>query len=86
MWMPTANEDLVEFGRPSHPALEEVCVCIQSFNKWSRQLLAYRRKNKDEIDQEAWDKRRESKKYVASKDQKESVDELNFFRKKVRTP
>ncbi|RPA84793.1 tRNA guanosine-2'-O-methyltransferase [Ascobolus immersus RN42] len=82
MWMPTANEDLVEFGRPSHPALEEVAVCIQSFNKWSRQLLAYRRRNKDEIDMKAWEERRENKKYVASKDQKESVDELNFFRKK----
>ncbi|KAI9655373.1 MAG: hypothetical protein M1821_005520 [Bathelium mastoideum] len=43
MWMPSANEDEIELGIPSHPALELISVPVQPFNKWSRRLLTYQR-------------------------------------------
>ena len=33
LWMPTANDEEVEFGIPSHPCLEVVSICVQAFNK-----------------------------------------------------
>ncbi|KAI9857253.1 MAG: hypothetical protein M1824_004929 [Vezdaea acicularis] len=42
-WMPTANDELQELEIPKHNALELVSVCVQTFNKWSRRLLTYRR-------------------------------------------
>lgn len=33
LWMPTANDEDVKLGIPSHPALELVAVCVQVFNK-----------------------------------------------------
>lgn len=33
MWMPTANDEDVEFSIPSHPCLQLVSVCVQPFNK-----------------------------------------------------
>ena len=32
-WMPTANDEDIELGIPTHPSLELVSVCIQPFNK-----------------------------------------------------
>lgn len=43
LWMPTANDEEVEFAVPSNPSLELVSICVQAFNKWSRRLLTYRR-------------------------------------------
>ncbi|MCJ1269221.1 hypothetical protein MMC22_009110 [Lobaria immixta] len=42
-WMPTANDEDVYLAIPTHSSLELVSVCVQSFNKWSRRLLTYRR-------------------------------------------
>ena len=33
LWMPTANDEDVELGIPSHSCLELVSVCVQTFNK-----------------------------------------------------
>ncbi|KFY61008.1 hypothetical protein V496_05206 [Pseudogymnoascus sp. VKM F-4515 (FW-2607)] len=47
-WMPTANEEEVRLEVPGHPDLELLSVCTQSFNKWSRRLLTYRRRGEGE--------------------------------------
>jgi tRNA (guanine10-N2)-methyltransferase len=44
-WMPTANEDMVPNAAPVHPDLELIATCVQPFNKWSRRLLCFRRKD-----------------------------------------
>ncbi|KAK0335947.1 hypothetical protein LTR02_001595 [Friedmanniomyces endolithicus] len=41
-----------EYDIPRHPALRLVSVCTQDFNKWSRQLLTYRRVGDGEVDGE----------------------------------
>lgn len=33
LWMPTANDEEVELGIPTHPCLEIVSICVQPFNK-----------------------------------------------------
>lgn len=33
LWMPTANDEDVILGIPSHPCLDLVSVCVQTFNK-----------------------------------------------------
>jgi tRNA G10 N-methylase Trm11 len=33
LWMPSANEEDVELGIPTHEALELMSVCVQPFNK-----------------------------------------------------
>jgi len=33
LWMPTANDEDLELGIPSHPALDLVAVCVQVFSK-----------------------------------------------------
>ena len=33
LWMPTANDEDVLLGIPTHPCLELVSVCVQTFNK-----------------------------------------------------
>ncbi|KAI5284978.1 hypothetical protein KEM54_000914 [Ascosphaera aggregata] len=74
-WMPTANEDDVELEIPYNPNLELVSVCVQTFNKWSRRLLTYRRKQGSLI-------------AVGRKKQSinASADELNPFRKHYFSP
>ncbi len=32
-WMPTANDEAQEIAVPTHPCLEVVAVCSQTFNK-----------------------------------------------------
>lgn len=44
-WMPTANEDMVPHMVPDHPDLDLVIACVQPFNKWSRRMLCFRRKD-----------------------------------------
>ncbi|MCJ1399842.1 hypothetical protein MMC11_003045 [Xylographa trunciseda] len=77
LWMPTANDEEIEFAIPEHPALEVVSTCVQPFNKWSRRLLTYRRKPEGEIV------------YSAMGDQKSigamsgaTANDLNNFRKR----
>lgn len=50
-WMPTANDENPEkeIAPPTHPHLEIVSVCTQSFNKWSRKLITYRKLDPEEI-------------------------------------
>ncbi|KAK4987130.1 hypothetical protein LTR50_004826 [Elasticomyces elasticus] len=76
MWMPTANDEDVELAIPAHPALEITSVCVQSFNKWSRRLLTYRRLPNCDIDQTAVRRRRELTSGA-------TADELNSFRRKA---
>lgn len=71
-WMPTANEEDVELEIPSNPNLELVSVCVQTFNKWSRRLLTYKRTHSELIVVE---------RTMQSKNA--SADELNPFRKHV---
>ena len=33
LWMPTANDEEVELGIPTHPCLDIVSICVQPFNK-----------------------------------------------------
>ncbi|KAH7027132.1 tRNA guanosine-2'-O-methyltransferas-like protein TRM11 [Macrophomina phaseolina] len=75
MWMPTANDEDVEFAIPSHPCLQLVSVCVQPFNKWSRRLLTYRRIPDAQVDKSiAWTKR--------TKEGGGHADDLNSFRRK----
>ncbi|KAL2153440.1 hypothetical protein VTH82DRAFT_4595 [Thermothelomyces myriococcoides] len=74
-WMPTANDEDQEIPVPTHPYLEIVAVCTQTFNKWSRRLITYRRIPDAEVDQEAM-KAREEMKSVGK-----TADELNPFRR-----
>ena len=75
MWMPSVNQDEVEFAIPSHPALELVSVCTQPFNKWSRRLLTYERVADSESHNQVAYIRKEQ---AFGK----SADELNPFRKR----
>ncbi|KAL2120933.1 hypothetical protein VTJ04DRAFT_4960 [Mycothermus thermophilus] len=74
-WMPTANDEDQEIPVPTHPYLEIVSVCTQTFNKWSRRLITYRRIPDAQVDQEAMRKREEAKPVG------KTADELNPFRK-----
>ncbi|KAL2129545.1 hypothetical protein VTI74DRAFT_7629 [Chaetomium olivicolor] len=74
-WMPTANDEDQEIPVPTHPYLEIVSVCTQTFNKWSRRLITYRRIPDAEVDQEAM------KAYEARTPVGTTADELNPFRK-----
>ncbi|MCJ1308122.1 hypothetical protein MMC25_001774 [Agyrium rufum] len=47
-WMPTANDEDEKLEIPTHSSLELVSSCVQTFNKWSRRLLTYRRLNAQE--------------------------------------
>lgn len=40
-WMPTANDEFVEHHIPRHARLELLYALEQEFNKWSRRLLVY---------------------------------------------
>ncbi|KAF8468912.1 S-adenosyl-L-methionine-dependent methyltransferase [Kalaharituber pfeilii] len=82
MWMPTANEDLSPLTLPQHPQMELKAVCVQTFNKWSRQLLTYSRCPIHPDDDEVITKLRQAReKYQAEKAQL-TADELNDFRRK----
>ncbi|OBA17040.1 tRNA guanosine-2'-O-methyltransferase [Metschnikowia bicuspidata var. bicuspidata NRRL YB-4993] len=40
-WMPTANDEFVEHHIPQHEKLEHLYALEQEFNKWSRRLVVY---------------------------------------------
>ena len=33
LWMPTANDEEIELGVPTHHCLDVISVCVQPFNK-----------------------------------------------------
>ncbi|KAK3114788.1 hypothetical protein LTR53_006522 [Teratosphaeriaceae sp. CCFEE 6253] len=98
MWMPvagavegeeaTSQSDLAAqaaYDIPRHPALELVNVCTQDFNKWSRQLLTYRRRPDSACDPgELLVYRAARLALVAGSglSSKATADDLNDFRKK----
>ncbi|KAF6236785.1 hypothetical protein HO173_005076 [Letharia columbiana] len=75
LWMPTANDEDGILGIPSHPYLDLVSVCVQTFNKWSRRLLTYRRLPDSEIKGDLNMRQREAAKGS-------SANDLNSFRKR----
>ena len=80
-WMPSANEDNGDLRIPGHHDLELIECSVQSFNKWSRRLLVYRRRTIDEVnmgpDSGANTTRRPSEN-IAGK----TASDLNPFRRK----
>ncbi|KAL3420799.1 tRNA (guanine(10)-N2)-methyltransferase [Phlyctema vagabunda] len=74
-WMPTSNEQDEEIHAPTHPCLEITSICTQSFNKWSRRLITYRRI--PDLEVVATDVRERR-----SKETGVSADDLNPFRKR----
>lgn len=85
MWMPTANDADVALIIPSHPCLELRSVCVQAFNKWSRRLLTYRRREAGEVDAAALAGllgRDEAGRRKGEYEQGTRASELNDFRRK----
>jgi len=76
-WMPTSNEKDEEISTPTHPCLEIKSVCTQSFNKWSRRLITYRRREDGEVPETEALKRERN-----VNGEGVSADELNPFRKR----
>ncbi|KHJ31105.1 putative rna methylase family protein [Erysiphe necator] len=72
-WMPTSNDRNQEIKIPQHPCLEISSVCTQSFSKWSRRLITFRRVPDSEFTQLI----REPRAIVDGL----NADELNPFRK-----
>lgn len=75
LWMPTANDQDVVLGIPAHPCLDLISVCVQTFNKWSRRLLTYRRLPDSEVKGDMSLRQRESTTGSTAND-------LNSFRKR----
>lgn len=75
LWMPTANDEDVVLGIPAHPCLGLVSVCVQTFNKWSRRLLTYRRLPDPEVKGYLNLRQREAAKGS-------NANDLNSFRKR----
>lgn len=46
-WMPTANDEFVEHHIPQHEKLHLLYALEQEFNKWSRRLLVYVKRDAD---------------------------------------
>ncbi|RQM05759.1 hypothetical protein DH86_00004102 [Scytalidium sp. 3C] len=74
-WMPTANDQDTELMIPQHPWLVVTSVCTQTFNRWSRRLITYRRLPDSEVDKELIRERR-------AKETGTTADDLNPFRKR----
>lgn len=83
-----AAEQQEQYDIPQHPALELVSCCTQDFNKWSRQLLTYRRLRDQEIDIEglATYQMQRLGTQANGSTAKSTADELNDFRRKVGEP
>ncbi|KAJ5297639.1 hypothetical protein N7508_007888 [Penicillium antarcticum] len=74
MWMPTTNDEAVEFPVPMHEDLEVVSVSVQSFNNWSRRLITYRRLPEGEKSDVTLGR-------TKTDDQGHRADDLNLFRR-----
>lgn len=46
-WMPTANDEFMEHHIPQHKRLQHLYALEQEFNKWSRRLLVYVKRDDD---------------------------------------
>ncbi|KAK6205965.1 hypothetical protein LQW54_008028 [Pestalotiopsis sp. IQ-011] len=75
-WMPTANDVDQSIDVPTHPCMAIVSVCVQSFNKWSRRLITYRRLPDSAVDTDALAQREERVQTNGV-----TADELNDFRR-----
>lgn len=75
-WMPTSNDEDNEIAIPTHPCMENVVVCTQVFNKWSRRLITYRRLPDSEVDASAL-----SETPAKAKADGITANELNPFRR-----
>lgn len=75
-WMPTANDVDQSIDVPTHPCMAIVSVCVQSFNKWSRRLITYRRLPDSAVDADALAQREERVQTNGV-----TADELNDFRR-----
>ncbi|KUJ07936.1 tRNA guanosine-2'-O-methyltransferase [Mollisia scopiformis] len=73
-WLPTANDEDQEVQIPQHPCLQITSVCTQSFNRWSRRLITYRRIPDAEVIEGVVRKERTAENGV-------NADDLNPFRK-----
>ena len=93
MWMPVAGESGTpadgedghreKYGIPQHPALEMVSECTQQFNKWSRRLLTYQRRDDASVDQEQLLAYKTARLAVENTNGTGTADELNAFRRQV---
>lgn len=73
-WMPTANDQDQEIKIPQHPCLQITSVCTQTFNRWSRRLITYRRiPDAEVVERDARTER--------AKENGVNADDLNPFRK-----
>lgn len=85
-WMPVANEGMdADFPIPCHDFLELVHCCVQSFNKWSRRLLIYRRRTEEETlreDTSGMEKVTQESDVLHESTDRTSADDLNPFRRR----
>lgn len=94
MWMPVAgvtaedDQDLEqqaaeEYAVPQHPALELVSECTQHFNKWSRRLITYRRRQDSDVDKDTLLAHTADRLALQATNGVGTADDLNSFRRKV---
>ena len=77
------GEEKVLLDIPQHRELELVAVCVQPFSNWSRRLLTYRKRRKEEILVLGLEnKLGKVSKVLPSELIGKTADELNSFRKK----
>jgi len=76
MWMPVANDEDGDLRVPMHASLDLTSNCVQPFNRWSRRLLTYKRRNDDEVKASPVDR-------VVIDPRAKTADDLNSFRKRV---
>ncbi|KAJ5089496.1 tRNA (guanine(10)-N2)-methyltransferase [Penicillium argentinense] len=78
MWMPTSNDEAIEFPVPMHPNLEVISVSVQYFQAWSRRLMTYRRLPEGELSDTTQGRDKTDARGICA-------DELNSFRRKYFT-
>ncbi|CAI7630807.1 unnamed protein product [Penicillium bialowiezense] len=74
MWMPTSNDEKVEFPVPMHENLEVVSNSVQDFGNWARRLITYRRLPEGELSDVSMARKK-------ADDAGHSADDLNAFRR-----
>ncbi|CAG8020398.1 unnamed protein product [Penicillium salamii] len=78
MWMPTSNDEKIQFPVPMHEDLEVVSVCVQDFGNWARRLITYRRLPEGEKSDVSMARKK-------TDDAGYDANELNAFRRVVRS-
>ena len=79
-WVPTANEENEEISIPANRHLQLIHCCVQPFNKWSRRLLIYRKRDAVEVENSPG---MNGVEHVRKpRDIAETADELNPFRRR----